>query len=599
MLNYKTTLAAIIAPQVEGYEAKAIYELLEYPPNPEMGDLSMPCFKFSKALRKAPQMIAEQLKEKLIASATEEVQRVEAIAGYLNIYLNPHSFAREVVSTVLSEKERYGSQNIGEGKTIVIDYSSPNIAKHFHIGHLRSTMIGNSLYQIFGFLGYRCVGINHLGDWGTQFGKLMVSYLTWGNEATVREDGVTELQRLYVLFHEEAENKPELENEARAWFVKLEHGDAQAQRLWKWFVDISLQEYNKIYELLGVSFDSYTGESFYNDKMAVVVEQLKDKKLLEEDDGAMLVRLDDYNMPPALMIKTDGSTLYHTRDVTAALYRKETYDFDKAIYVTDAGQSLHFQQWFKIIELMGYEWADKLQHVSFGKVSLEGAKLSTRKGNIVMLEELLRKAIEVIADIIEQKNPGMANKETVARQVGVGAIIFNDLSTNRIKDVVFSWEEALNFDGETGPYVQYTHARTCSLLRKAVGGGMMGAGTITDTEAGTNADAKVLATSKEWIVAVEDIDVAKLQEVEALNVIKQLYFFGERIQQAMNKLEPSVISRYLVDLAQSFNRFYHECPILKVEDEKVRTARLALVKSVQITLQNGLKLIGLEAPEEI
>jgi arginyl-tRNA synthetase len=571
MVNYKDTIAALIASQMEGMEAAEVWELLEYPPNPEMGDLSMPCFKLSKTLRKAPQAIAEEIKRSLPPHPA--VVRVEAVAGYLNIFLQPQQFTQTVLSEVISANGRYGSQNIGQGRKIVIDYSSPNIAKHFHIGHLRSTMIGNALYQIFSFQGYECVGVNHLGDWGTQFGKMMVAYRLWGDQALVEEGGVTELQRLYVKFHEEAEAAPELEDEARAWFVKLEQGDEEAKRLWTWFVEISLQEYSRIYELLGVKFDSYAGESFYNDKMAPVVQELKDKNLLSEDEGAMLIRLEEHNLPPALMLKKDGSTLYHTRDVTAALYRKQEYDFAKVIYVVGSPQNLHFQQLFKIVALMGYDWADDLVHVAFGQVSLEGAKLATRKGNVIMLEDLLRQSIDKIRDIIELKNPDMPNKEEVARQVGVGAIIFNDLSTNRIKDVVFSWEEALNFDGETGPYVQYTQARTCSLMRKA------------GIEAVTSVD-------------FTQIDAALLLNEEALYVTKQLYFFRERVEQAMLKLEPSIISRYLVDLAQSFNRFYHECPIL-VDDPKLRAARLLLVQAVQITLRNGLKLIGLEAPEQI
>ncbi|UUZ93957.1 arginine--tRNA ligase [Paenibacillus sp. P25] len=549
--------------------SEGIAELIEYPPNPQMGDLSSPCFKLSKRLRKAPQAIAEELKANW--QEVPAVQRVEAVSGYFNVYLEPAAFAGDVINEVLAQQDRYGSQNIGQGRRIVIDFSSPNIAKTFHIGHLRSTVIGNALYKIFNFLGYESVGINHLGDWGTQFGKLIVAYKLWGNREAVEADGITELQRLYVKFHDEADVKPELEDEARSWFVKLEQGDEEALKLWKWFVDISLKEFQKMYDLLGVKFDSYAGESFYNDKMAAIVEELKEKKPLDEDEGAMLVRLDEYDMPPALMIKKDGGTLYHTRDVTAAIYRKNTYDFEKAVYVTDAGQSLHFKQWFKVIELMGYDWAKQLVHVPFGKVSLEGAKLSTRKGNVINLEELLTKAIEKTREIIEEKNPNMEDKDEVARKVGVGAIIFNDLSNNRIKDIVFSWDEALNFEGETGPYVQYTHARACSVLRKADG---------------------------VQVTGLEPSQAEPLSNPEAMGVVRTLYLFKERVEQAMNKLEPSIVSRYLVDLAQSFNRFYHECPIL-VDDAELRKARLALVESVRITLKNGLRLIGLEAPEKI
>ncbi|TBL73350.1 arginine--tRNA ligase [Paenibacillus thalictri] len=573
-MDYKILLADQLAAHVEGIGRDQLADLIEYPPNPQMGDLSLPCFKLSKQLRKAPQAIAEEIKTKWQPQGA--FASVDAVAGYVNVFLNKAAFAESVISEVLSKKDRYGSQNIGNGRNIVIDFSSPNIAKTFHIGHLRSTMIGNAIYNIFQYEGYNCIGINHLGDWGTQFGKLIVAYKNWGSEAAVEAEGIDELQRIYVKLHDEAETRPELEDEARAWFVKLEQGDEEALKLWKWFVEISLKEFQKMYELLGVRFDSYAGESFYNDKMAPVLDELKQKNLLQEDDGALLVRLEDYNMPPALMVKKDGGTLYHTRDVTAAIYRHNTYDFEKAIYVTDAGQSLHFQQWFKVIELMGYDWAKNLQHVPFGKVSLEGAKLSTRKGNVIRLEELLTQAIDKTRDIIEQKNPNMENKEEVARKVGVGAIIFNDLSNNRVKDVVFSWEDALNFEGESGPYVQYTQARACSILRKANG-----------------------SDSNELPAHTGTLNPAKLENAEAVAVLKEIYLFAERVEQAMNKLEPSIVSRYLVDLAQSFNRFYHECPILNVEDPELRAARLALVKCTQITMVNGLRLIGLEAPEKI
>jgi arginyl-tRNA synthetase len=570
----KKQIAEHLAPQIGSLDEEGILALLEYPPNPEMGDVSLPCFKLSKTLRKAPDAIARELKNNMPPHPL--VQRVEAVSGYLNFYLDPAAFAGQLVSEILQKRDRYGSQDVGGGRTIVIDYSSPNIAKPFHIGHLRSTVIGHSLARIFTFMGYRCVRVNHLGDWGTQFGKLIAAYLRWGDRTKIEQDGIDELLRLYVKFHEEAEQNPELEDEGRAWFVKLEQGDAQANELWKWFIGISLNEFEKIYKLLGVTFDSYAGESFYNDKLDKVIDGLRAKNLLEQDEGALIVRLDEFNMPPVLILKKDGSSLYHTRDIAAAIYRKETYDFDKAIYVTDYAQNLHFQQWFKVIELMGFEWAKDLVHVPFGRVSLEGGVgLSTRKGNVVKLEDLLKQTIEKTREIIEAKNPSLANKDEVARQIGAGAVIFSDLSAGRIKDVVFSWEEALNFDGETGPYVQYTHARACSVLRKAGGGSVDG-------------------------VRLEpaEIPVEWLLDAEAQQVLKQLYLFPEKVHQAMDKLEPSVVSRYLIDLAQSFNRFYHDCPIL-VEDAALRTARLALVECVRTTLARGLHLIGLEAPEQI
>ena len=572
MIDYKQQLAAALENGLDGISRDDIAGMLEVPANAQMGDYSLPCFKLSKALRKAPQQIAEQLKEYASGKLPQFVARIDAVSGYLNIYIDGASLARDVVDTVLGEGERYGSATEGSGQTVVIDYSSPNIAKPFHVGHLRSTMIGQALYNIHAFLGYQCIGINHLGDWGTQFGKHIVAYKRWGVKETVENEGVRELVRLYVRFHEEAEAHPELEDEARAEFVKLERGDDESVALWRWFKEISYRQFNAIYELLGVSFDSDAGESFYVDKASEVADELRGKQLLVEDDGAHIVRLDEFNMAPAMIVKNDGTTLYHTRDIAAALYRMETYRFDKCIYVTDYAQNLHFAQWFKVIELMGHDWASKLVHVPFGRVSLEGGGFSTRKGNAIWLEDVLEQAIDKTLDIINEKNPALPNKQQVARQVGVGAIVFNDLSTNRIKDVRFSWEAALNFDGETGPYVQYTHARACSLLRKAeVAYGAF------DRSA---------------------FDPALLTGQEEQGVLKELYVFPQRVVQAMEKLEPSIISRYLVDLAQSFNRFYHEHPIV-IEEPKLRLARLALVSSVIVALRNGLKLIGLEAPEQI
>jgi len=464
MIHWKKQIAEQLASAISDVSAEDLASWLEYPPDPDLGDIALPCFRLSKQLRKPPQTIAEELKGGLNGP---HIERVEAISGYLNIFLDKRHFAGEVIGGVLRGRDRFGSRDIGRGRTIVIDFSSPNIAKPFHVGHLRSTVIGNALYRIHRFLGHNVIGINHLGDWGTQFGKLIVAYRKWGGAEAVEQGGIDELLRLYVKFHDEAEREPALEDEARAWFARLERGDEEARKLWQWFVDISLAEFKRNYGLLGVEFDFCTGESFYNDKMDAVIGELRSKGLLVEDEGAWIVRLDDYGMPPAIMLKKDGSSLYHTRDVAAAIYRKQTYDFDKAIYVTDYAQNLHFQQWFKIIELMGYDWAGDLVHVPFGRVSLEGASLSTRKGNVVKLEELLTQAIGKIRTIMETRGFNADDKDEVARQVGVGAVMFNDLSGNRIKDVVFSWEDALNFDGETGPYVQYTHARACSVLRKA------------------------------------------------------------------------------------------------------------------------------------
>ncbi len=569
MYDAKLEVSKLLTPHVTDLDSQQIHDMLEVPPNAEMGDLALPCFKLSKVLRKSPVQIAEEL-----AAAVEEnehIERIECVGGYLNIFLNRNHFIEKTLSYILETGKDYGSSDIGKGKTIVIDYSSPNIAKPFHVGHLRSTSIGNSLYRIFEFSGYRCVGINYLGDWGTQFGKLIAAYKHWGSEEAVNKGLVKELVSLYVKFHQEAEQNPELEEEARQWFVRLEQGDEEALQLWKWFIDISMEEYQKIYDLLDVKFDSYNGESFYNDKMQPAIQELKDKGLLKESQGAMIVDLEEDDLPPCLILKSDGSTLYATRDIAAAIYRKNTYDFEKCIYVTGVSQSLHFKQWFKVIEKMGYEWHKDLYHVPFGTVSIGGEKLATRTGKVVLLEEILSKAIEKTLETIEEKNPNLENKHEVAKQMGVGAVIFSDLFSNRIKDVSFSWDEVLNFDGETGPYVQYTHARACSVLRKA------GDACV---EAGYDFDSNLLSSNEEF------------------RLVKTLADFPEKVMQALDVLEPSILTRYLVDVAQDFNRFYHEHPIL-VEDQALRNARLALVQAAKSTLFNGLRLIGLHAPEQV
>ncbi|MGI6527002.1 MAG: arginine--tRNA ligase [Caldicoprobacterales bacterium] len=569
MYDAKREVSSLLACHVEGLDSQQIYEMLEVPPNPEMGDLALPCFKLSRILRKSPVQIAEELAA--VIPQDEQIERIESVSGYLNFFLNRSLYIREVLAYALKTGESYGSSDKGKGKTIVIDYSSPNIAKPFHVGHLRSTSIGNSLYRIFEFTGYRCVGINYLGDWGTQFGKLITAYKHWGSEEAVKEGMIKELVALYVRFHQEAEEDPSLEDEARQWFVRLEQGDEEARRLWQWFIDISMEEYQKVYKLLDVTFDSYKGESFYNDKMQPVIQELKDKKLLKESQGAMIVDLEEEDLPPCLILKSDGSTLYATRDITAAIYRKNTYDFEKCIYVTGVSQSLHFKQWFKVIEKMGYDWHRDLYHVPFGTVSIGGEKLATRTGKVVLLEEILSKAIEKTLETIEEKNPNLENKLEVAQQMGVGAVIFSDLFSNRIKDVSFSWDEILNFDGETGPYVQYTHARACSVLRKAEESGIM---------------------------VQADFDSSLLSSREEYQLVKTLADFSDKVLQALENLEPSVLTRYLVDAAQDFNRFYHEHSIL-VEDQALRNARLALVRVVKTTLSTGLRLIGLHAPERV
>ena len=563
-MNEKNMAAACLSELLNGFSTADIFDMLEYPADRKLGDIALPCFKLSKAMRMPPQKIAESLCAGL--KANEECknifEKIENVNGYLNFYISNDYLLKNLNGMSAPD---YGSSDVGKGKTIVIDYSSPNIAKPFHIGHLRSTVIGQSIKNIHRFCGYECVGVNHLGDWGTQFGKLIVAYKKWGDKETIEQRGIKALTEIYVRFHEEAEKDPSLEDEAREAFSKMEQGDSECIELWKWFVEISIAEFKKVYELIGADFESWNGESFYFDKTDEVVNALKEKNLLKLDNGAYIVSLDEYDMPPCLVLKSDGSTIYATRDIAAAFYRKKTYNFDKCIYVTSAGQSLHFAQFFKVIELMGEEWAKDLVHVPFGTVSIDGAKLATRTGNVILLEDLFREATEKTLEIINEKNPTLENKEEVASAVGVGAVIFHDLSNNRIKDINFIWDEVLNFDGNTGPYVQYTYARCCGILEKAGSYGKDGA-------------------------------VTHPSEVD---IIKTLSLFPEKVEQARRDLEPSVISRYLLDVCQEFNRFYHDCPVLRAEDEKVRSTRLAIVEATSVVLSNGLKLIGLKRPKNI
>ena len=563
-MNEKNMAAACLSELLNGFSTADIFDMLEYPADRKLGDIALPCFKLSKAMRMPPQKIAESLCAGLKANAecANVFEKIENVNGYLNFYISNDYLLKSLNG--MSDPD-YGSSDVGKGKTIVIDYSSPNIAKPFHIGHLRSTVIGQSIKNIHRFCGYECVGVNHLGDWGTQFGKLIVAYKKWGDKETIEQRGIKALTEIYVRFHEEAEKDPSLEDEAREAFSKMEQGDSECIELWKWFVEISIAEFKKVYELIGADFESWNGESFYFDKTDEVVNVLKEKNLLKLDNGAYIVSLDEYDMPPCLVLKSDGSTIYATRDIAAAFYRKKTYNFDKCIYVTSAGQSLHFAQFFKVIELMGEEWAKDLVHVPFGTVSIDGAKLATRTGNVILLEDLFREATEKTLEIINEKNPTLENKEEVASAVGVGAVIFHDLSNNRIKDINFIWDEVLNFDGNTGPYVQYTYARCCGILEKAGSYGKDGA-----------------------ITHPSEVDI-----------IKTLSLFPEKVEQARRDLEPSVISRYLLDVCQEFNRFYHDCPVLRAEDEKVRSTRLAIVEATSVVLSNGLKLIGLKRPKNI
>ena len=551
--------------------AEEIVGMLEYPPDASMGDLAFPCFKLSKTLRRSPVQIASALVDTI---SCECVERVEAVGGYLNLTLSNEYLGATVLPEILSKGERYGSQSFGVGKRVVLDYSSPNVAKPFHIGHLGTTVIGHALRRLHEFAGYDCFGINYLGDWGTQFGKLIVAYRLWGSREMVEEGGIDKLVELYVRINNAIKGDPEngipenkeLADASRAEFHKLEIGDEENLALWRWFVDISLAEYQKTYRQLGIEFDSYKGESFYTDKMPAQIEILKQKDMLRIDDGASIVDLSDYNMPPCLILKRDGSTLYPTRDIAAAVYRKENYHFDKAIYVTSAQQCLHFAQWFKVVELMGYPWYGQLVHVPYGTVSLNGEKLATRTGNVVLLKDLFALAIEKVKGIMQEKNPDQENMEEIAEAVGVGAIVFYYLSNNRMKDINFVMEEALSFDGNTGPYVQYTYARACSLLSRAGG--------------------------------VENGNMKITCEEEA-TLLKTLCRFGERVCAAIDDYEPSYITRFILDVATAFNRFYHNCPILSAEDSEVRESRLRLTAAVKTVMGNAFDLICLKKTEKV
>ena len=551
--------------------AEEIVTMLEYPPTPDMGDLAFPCFKLSRTLRRAPVQIAAALAE---CVKCECISKVESVSGYLNLTIAPEYLGNVVLSEILEKGDRYGAQTFGEGKKVVLDYSSPNVAKPFHIGHLGTTVIGHSLRKLHEFAGYDCFGINYLGDWGTQFGKLIVAYRKWGSREAVEEGGIDKLVELYVRINnaikgDEANGIPAdtaLAEESRAEFHKLEMGDEENIALWKWFVSISLEEYNKTYRQLGIEFDSYNGESFYTDKMPAQVEKLREQNLLKIDDGASIVDLSEYNMPPCLILKRDGSTLYPTRDIAAAVYRKENYHFDKCIYVTSAQQCLHFAQWFKVVEMMGYPWYDELVHVPYGTVSLNGEKLATRTGNVVLLKDLFRLAVEKVSGIIDEKTPDLENKAEVAEAVGVGAIVFYYLTNNRMKDINFVMEEALSFDGNTGPYVQYTYARACSVLARK----------------GEVSDGKITVTTE-----------------EEATLLKTLCRFGERVCSAIADYEPSHITRFILDVATAFNRFYHNCPILSAEDEAVRASRIRMTEATKIVLGNAFDLICLKKTEKI
>lgn len=548
--------------------AEELLSIMEVPPEEEMGDLALPCFALAKKLHKSPQSIAEELTERLNADKeTLGIGRAEHVGAYCNLYWNRAAYMKSCLSRL--QLEHHGVVQSGTGKTICMDYSSPNIAKNFHVGHLRTTVIGNALYKIYQKLGYQVVRINHLGDWGTQFGKLIVAYKLWSSEEQVKEKGIEELLRIYVRFNAKAEHDEQLITEAREWFVKMEQNDAEAVAIWEWFKQISMVEFDRVYRLLGITFDAYVGESFYRDKVPALVESLKEKDLLVESQGAQVIDLEAYQMPPCLITKSDGSSIYHSRDIAAVLYRKEKYDFAKCIYVTGLEQSLHFKQVFKAIEVMGYDWADSLVHVPYGLVSLDGEKLSTRNGNIIYAEDILREAIRRAEAAVLEKNPHLENKDEVARMVGVGAVTFHDLYNQRIKNINFSWKEALSFDGSTAPYVQYTYARAKSVLRRH--------GKAVNPDL---ADCSLLADSVSY------------------SLVKILGGYEDAVRSAADKYEPSIVARYVMSLAVAFNKFYHDCAILKAE-ENVRQARLALTEITQRVLRDGCGLLGIACPEEM
>lgn len=564
-LEVKEILAGEIAKAAE-MPAERILEMIETPPGQSMGDLALPCFRLAKTLRKAPKDIAAALQEKLGTPAF--IDHIAAEGGYLNFFVRPEAYIETVLKPALAAGIDWGKSEIGAGRTVVIDYSSINIAKPFHIGHLSSTAIGSALYKIYTYLGYNVVGVNHLGDWGTQFGKMIAAYRHWGNDEVIAERGVDALMELYVRFHEEAEKDDSLNDEGRAWFKKIEDGDQEAVEIFGRFRDLTLREAEGIYEKLDVKFDSYAGESFYNDMLPDIIAELREKGLLEESEGAEIIRLDEENLSPMIVLKSDGSTLYATRDLAAAEYRKQTYDFYRNLYVVAYQQNLHFRQLFAALKKMGYDWADDCEHVAFGMVSLEDETLSTRRGRVVLLKDVLSRAVEKTLEIINEKNPDLEDKEKTAAAVGIGAVLYSALSQSRIKDISFRWDRVLNFDGETGPYVQYTHARCVSVLKKA----------------------GAPATDPDWTA---------LYNPQAIDVIKLIGQFPEAVKLAADKNEPFYVTRAVTELAQAFNRYYYDQKIIDTADQGATAARLSLTQAVCNILKRGLGLLGIQAPDRM
>ena len=566
-LDYKQIIAEDLSAQLsEHLSLEDIYQLLENPKNEDHGDLAFPTFRLAKAFRKNPAEIANDIAEDF---SSKVVEKVNVVGPYLNFYLDKNTVSTQVLNDIISSPSTYGNSNVGEGKNIPIDMSSPNIAKPMSMGHLRSTVIGNALSNIVSKLGFEPVRINHLGDWGTQFGRLITAYKMWGEEDKVRANPIAELNELYIHFHEVLDEQPELEDVGREWFRKLEAGDEEATELWRWFRDESLNEFNKVYDRLGVTFDSYNGESFYNDKMDEIVELLEEKNLLVEDQGAQVVRLDESDLQPALIKKQDGATLYITRDLAAALFRKRNYDFKQSLYVVGQDQIYHFTQLKAVLNKMGYEWEEDIHHITFGLISIDGEKMSTRRGKVVLLEDVLDEAVQRAANQINDKNPGLANKEEVAEQVGVGAVVFHDLQHDRRNNFNFNLDDIVQFEGETGPYVQYTRARALSILKKA------------------EVDASYFDGGKDYT----------LSDSYSWSVVKLIQSFNSVLERAYREFEPSIIAKHALSMAQAFNRFYANVRVL--EDGPEKDSRLALVYAVALMLEEDLRLLGVEAPDEM
>lgn len=554
--------------ELTGLEKPLIENSLETPPEERMGDLAFPCFPLARVMRKAPPLIAQELAQKF--ESDETIDRAEAVGGYLNFFFNRAEFEKETINAIKASNGNWGSSDIGAGKTVLVEYSSPNIAKPFHIGHLFSTAVGNSLAKIYKHLGYDVQSLNHLGDWGTQFGKLISAYKRWGDKEVIEKDPINELLKIYVKFHDEAEKHPELEDEARDYFKKLEDGDEETTELWKYFRDISLVEFNRVYDLLGVKFDSYNGEAFYSDKMDEVVDILRDKGLLVESEGAQVVDLSDLNMPPCIILKSNGATIYATRDIAAALYRHRTYDFYKNIYVVGNPQALHFRQFISVMKKTGWDWADDCIHVGFGLVRFDGKNLSTRHGDVVFLDDVLSESIEKTREIIEQNNSNVEDKDDAAKKIGIGAILYTFLKNSRDKDINLSWESMLDFEGESAPYCQYGYARGRSILRRAEG------------------------------IDYSDADFSKAVSDEEYSLVKQLNGFGGAVKDAADKNEPFYINRYVTNLTKSFNKFYNTNPILKDDvDIETKKARLAIVDASTQVIKTALGLLGIDTVESM